>query len=206
MTAPLGWLKRNKDVFVDGLTKELDTAIDAIGYGALDKVGLLLFPIFSSIIDKITDLHHLPNSLLGTYLAKCRRTKRHSHNQQLQYTKHNSNNSTFTPIHCYVNKLIPWIYAFPLTQLCGNHKPTQMGSTSHESSRFTRTFLAPNLPLLHLRPLLRPHCLFSPAPPLPPRPKTHRFPASLHLSSSQLFPFQPSLHTQSHLRNSMGRR
>jgi hypothetical protein len=43
MTAPLGWLKRNKDVFVDGLTKELDAAFDAIGYGALDKV-FLPFP------------------------------------------------------------------------------------------------------------------------------------------------------------------
>lgn len=41
MTAPLGWLKRNKDVFVDGLTKDLDKAIDAIGYGALDKVRFL---------------------------------------------------------------------------------------------------------------------------------------------------------------------
>jgi phytoene dehydrogenase-like protein len=42
MTAPLGWLKRNKGVFVDGLTEELDTAIDAIGYGALDKVSFSL--------------------------------------------------------------------------------------------------------------------------------------------------------------------
>jgi hypothetical protein len=40
MTAPLGWLKRNKDVFVDGLTEDLEKAIDAIGYGALDKVYL----------------------------------------------------------------------------------------------------------------------------------------------------------------------
>lgn len=38
MTAPLGWLKRNKSVFVDGLTTELNKAIDAIGYGSLDKV------------------------------------------------------------------------------------------------------------------------------------------------------------------------
>jgi monoamine oxidase len=38
MTAPLGWLKRNKSVFVDGLTAELDKAINAIGYGSLDKV------------------------------------------------------------------------------------------------------------------------------------------------------------------------
>jgi hypothetical protein len=42
MTAPLGWLKSNKDVFVDGLTEDLDKAIDAIGYGALDKVRLPL--------------------------------------------------------------------------------------------------------------------------------------------------------------------
>ncbi|KAI4797807.1 FAD/NAD(P)-binding domain-containing protein, partial [Aureobasidium sp. EXF-8845] len=43
MTAPLGWLKRNKDVFVDGLTEDLDNAIDAIGYGALDKI-YITFP------------------------------------------------------------------------------------------------------------------------------------------------------------------
>ncbi|KAH0155422.1 FAD/NAD(P)-binding domain-containing protein, partial [Aureobasidium melanogenum] len=43
MTAPLGWLKRNKSVFVDGLTTELDKAIDAIGYGSLDKI-YITFP------------------------------------------------------------------------------------------------------------------------------------------------------------------
>lgn len=41
MTAPLGWLKRNKDIFVNGLTGRLEKAIDSIGYGALDKVSLL---------------------------------------------------------------------------------------------------------------------------------------------------------------------
>jgi phytoene dehydrogenase-like protein len=39
MTAPLGWLKKNKNVFVHGLTPRLEKAIDSIGYGALDKVG-----------------------------------------------------------------------------------------------------------------------------------------------------------------------
>ncbi|KAG9695476.1 FAD/NAD(P)-binding domain-containing protein, partial [Aureobasidium melanogenum] len=43
MTAPLGWLKRNKNVFVDGMTPELDKAIDAIGYGSLDKI-YITFP------------------------------------------------------------------------------------------------------------------------------------------------------------------
>lgn len=41
MTAPLGWLKRNKDVFVNGLTPRLEKAIDSIGYGALDKASAL---------------------------------------------------------------------------------------------------------------------------------------------------------------------
>jgi hypothetical protein len=206
MTAPLGWLKRNKDVFVDGLTKELDTAIDAIGYGALDKVGLLLFPIFSSIVDKITDLHHLPNRLLGTCLKKRRRTKRHSHHQQLQHTKHNSNNSTSAPIHRYLHNHIPRIYAFPLAQLRPTHKPTQMGSTSHESLCFAFTIFPAHFPLLHLRPLLRPHCLLSPTSLSPPRPKTQRLPPSLYLFTSQLLCLFPPLHTQSNLRNSMGRR
>ncbi|KAI5273438.1 FAD/NAD(P)-binding domain-containing protein [Aureobasidium subglaciale] len=43
MTAPLGWLKRNKDVFVNGLTPRLEKAIDSIGYGALDKI-YITFP------------------------------------------------------------------------------------------------------------------------------------------------------------------
>jgi len=55
MTAPLGWLKRNKDVFVDGLTKDLDKAIDAIGYGALDKVCLSPLPRPSFMI--LTPMH-----------------------------------------------------------------------------------------------------------------------------------------------------
>lgn len=45
MTAPLGWLKRNKDVFVNGLTPRLEKAIDSIGYGKLDKVS---FPHIST--------------------------------------------------------------------------------------------------------------------------------------------------------------
>lgn len=38
MTAPLGWLKRNKDVFASGLPPRIHKAIDNIGYGCLDKV------------------------------------------------------------------------------------------------------------------------------------------------------------------------
>lgn len=38
VTAPLGWLKRNKHVFEPPLPSRLSKAIDAIGYGRLDKV------------------------------------------------------------------------------------------------------------------------------------------------------------------------
>lgn len=38
MTAPLGWLKRNKHAFKPALKPRLAQAIDAIGYGSLDKV------------------------------------------------------------------------------------------------------------------------------------------------------------------------
>ena len=41
MTAPLGWLKRNKHAFEPELPQRLTRAIDAIGYGHLDKVSLL---------------------------------------------------------------------------------------------------------------------------------------------------------------------
>jgi monoamine oxidase len=38
LTAPLGWLKHNKDAFSPALPKRLTEAIDAISYGTLDKV------------------------------------------------------------------------------------------------------------------------------------------------------------------------
>lgn len=37
VTAPLGWLKRNKDAFKPGLAPEVEKAIDSLGYGSLDK-------------------------------------------------------------------------------------------------------------------------------------------------------------------------
>ncbi|GAB7353758.1 hypothetical protein MBLNU459_g4150t2 [Dothideomycetes sp. NU459] len=43
MTAPLGWLKRNKEAFKPGLKPRVSQAIDAIGYGSLDKV-YITFP------------------------------------------------------------------------------------------------------------------------------------------------------------------
>jgi monoamine oxidase len=36
-TAPLGWLKKNKQTFIPPLPKRLSQAIDAIGYGSLEK-------------------------------------------------------------------------------------------------------------------------------------------------------------------------
>jgi monoamine oxidase len=38
MTAPLGYLKQNKDTFVPPLPPRLAHAMDAIGYGSLEKV------------------------------------------------------------------------------------------------------------------------------------------------------------------------
>ena len=38
MTAPLGWLKLNKGTFVPPLPPRLTQAVDAIGYGCLEKV------------------------------------------------------------------------------------------------------------------------------------------------------------------------
>jgi hypothetical protein len=38
MTNPLGWLKRNKEVFQPSLPVRFSEAIDAIGYGSLEKV------------------------------------------------------------------------------------------------------------------------------------------------------------------------
>ena len=43
MTAPLGYLKQNKDNFVPPLPPRLAQAIDAIGYGNLEKVRHSIF-------------------------------------------------------------------------------------------------------------------------------------------------------------------
>ncbi|CAN9351971.1 unnamed protein product [Alternaria alternata] len=43
VTAPLGWLKRNENVFSPPLTPEISTAIQSIGYGNLEKI-FIKFP------------------------------------------------------------------------------------------------------------------------------------------------------------------
>ena len=43
VTAPLGWLKRNEDVFSPPLTPKISTAIRGLGYGNLDRV-FIKFP------------------------------------------------------------------------------------------------------------------------------------------------------------------
>jgi hypothetical protein len=157
--------------------------------------------------NKNIDLHHLPDSLLGTNLRKRRRTKRDRHHHKLKHTKHNSNNNAPPPIlFCLFFNSLPRIHTLPLTHLRPNHKPTPLGPTSHESLRFALTLFAPNPPLLHLRPLLRSHSLFIFTPPTLPRRIPHRIPPPLHLSASQLLTQLSQLPPQSHLRNSMGRR
>ena len=64
VTAPLGWLKKNKAAFEPELPKRLQEGIDAIGYGQLDKVSHcvtrgVLFLNYS------TGLYQLPRSILG---------------------------------------------------------------------------------------------------------------------------------------------
>lgn len=46
VTTPLGWLKRNKGAFKPGLTKEMEKAIDSLGYGSLDKVHICFLLLF----------------------------------------------------------------------------------------------------------------------------------------------------------------
>ncbi|TKA66882.1 hypothetical protein B0A55_08185 [Friedmanniomyces simplex] len=59
VTAPLGWLKRNKAVFSPALPPRLSRAIDSIGYGTLDKV-YITFP--SAFWDSPVDRPHHGNS------------------------------------------------------------------------------------------------------------------------------------------------
>lgn len=154
MTAPLGWLKRNKSVFVDGLTTELDKAIDAIGYGSLDKVTFLALPLLQriAILTSQTDLHHLPNRLLGRNRTHKRRTKRHStppHHFHL-HSKHNSNNNTPPPKLHNTNLQLSRLYPLVGTHLRLIHKPTPLGPTSHEPCRFPWKPRASNFAILYL--------------------------------------------------------
>jgi hypothetical protein len=48
MTAPLGWLQKNKQTFQPPLPKRFSQAIDAIGYGCLEKVSLR-YPKLNSV-------------------------------------------------------------------------------------------------------------------------------------------------------------
>jgi hypothetical protein len=49
VTAPLGWLKQNKEAFTPSLPVRLSNAIDSIGYGCLEKVSphLMVIPHIS---------------------------------------------------------------------------------------------------------------------------------------------------------------
>lgn len=42
VTCPLGWLKKNKQAFEPKLPPRFEQAVDAIGYGGLEKVMLLV--------------------------------------------------------------------------------------------------------------------------------------------------------------------
>lgn len=75
VTSPLGWLKRNKNAFVPGLTSDMEKAVDSLGYGSLDKVCLCPCPPLETLpfaqlaqLTRLTHpegLHNLPQSLLG---------------------------------------------------------------------------------------------------------------------------------------------
>lgn len=70
VTSPLGWLKRNRNAFVPGLTSDMEKAVDSLGYGSLDKV--CPCPPFETLpfaqLAQLTyseGLHNLSQSLLG---------------------------------------------------------------------------------------------------------------------------------------------
>lgn len=102
MTTPLGWLKRNKDVFTPALPSRLSQAIDNISVGRLEKVRspsphTKLISTQPHIIK--TGLHNLPNRLLA--LLKPR-------------------------------PFIPRLHKLALPHLLNNHQPVQMAHRSME--------------------------------------------------------------------------
>ena len=53
VTAPLGWLKANRPIFIPPLPPRLSKAIDSIGYGCLDKVSLCGKIFFHNLRSKL---------------------------------------------------------------------------------------------------------------------------------------------------------
>lgn len=72
MTAPLGWLKQNKQTFVPQLPPRLSQAIDAIGYGSLEKVKSFII-LLSTLYLTSTGVPHFPPSILVRRYPECRR-------------------------------------------------------------------------------------------------------------------------------------
>ena len=66
VTVPLGFLKRNKEIFDPPIPSRLSQAIDALGYGNLDKVtnAVTKVPKFLLLTD-YEGLHYFPLSILG---------------------------------------------------------------------------------------------------------------------------------------------
>ena len=67
VTAPLGWLKRNEDVFSPPLPTSISQAIHDLGYGNLDKVFIKFPKAFwdSRILKKNDDLKVIANGALS---------------------------------------------------------------------------------------------------------------------------------------------
>ena len=61
VTAPLGWLKRNQDVFHPALPSRLSQAFNNIGYGTLDKVYITFPSAFWDV--PLPEDHTLPNGI-----------------------------------------------------------------------------------------------------------------------------------------------
>lgn len=159
VTAPLGWLKRNKDAFKPGLTPEVEKAIDSLGYGSLDKAcPSTTNPRLKA--QKLTShkgLYKLPNSLLGASSSfNSRIIIKPSTNHLNRPTKHNpkrnSNNTPSTPISHNPNNPLPRLHPLALPNL-RPHQPPKVGLRSHEPSSPTPTIRAPHPPLLYLRSL-----------------------------------------------------
>lgn len=91
VTTPLGWLKRNQDMFEPKLPKRIAQGIDALGYGNLDKVKPPSPSIGRSLI--LPGLHHFPESILE---RSCTRTSAWdpTGGKTTECSQHNCNHGT----------------------------------------------------------------------------------------------------------------
>lgn len=208
VTAPLGWLKRHKEAFEPDLPKRLQEAIDALGYGNLDKVRIL--PNGYSRYLTAIGVHLLPRSLLGISSAVShRQSSSICCRQRKSNAKYHRNDSASPPPRAqrhlewvraqrpfhiriipavYANDALPRLHPFHRSRIRTIYKSKSLYSRRAQSRRDAISRRPPNPPFLHLGPQHHAHLVPPPHQPLSIRPQSrpHKLLYPLHRPPPQL--------------------